>query len=277
MQDIPGLSAEEMQLCLDRLATYLGTEKYNRLIELLADPDEGVPTVAELGQALNGAASDLSGQIAQNTGRLETLLDETAANIRQEMNGSIAGFRAEFAGAVDEILRDIADLALDSGGGDMVRMVYDPDSKLEDVYAYADRAAKSASETAVMNLPGTFRWREVWTGTLSVGGSIELPELLDAGKTRFALPSVMVCVSSQNPAELRADDDRGAALSGSSTSVTANAMQTDAARLEIIGGQITLIACRRYSVDMSSSVVTAAGNQTVTAIYIPESGKTTGS
>ena len=154
----PQISAAELQAAFDRLVKEVIAPKLNALIDALAGStgaDEIGKTIAGMSGTTVGAllaelhAGKASVSGAALTGVPTAPTPETTTN-----NAQIA--TTAFVQAV------VNAAVFDSGNADMFKATYDPQTKSQDIYAYADNAAKMTELSATLSVAG---WIEQLDGS----------------------------------------------------------------------------------------------------------------
>lgn len=215
LDERPQMSAAELQAAFDRLVKEVVAPKFNALIDALAGlsgADEIGKTVAGMSGTNVGAllaelnASKASASGAALTGVPTAPTPETTAN-----NAQIA--TTAFVQAV------VNAAVFATGAADMVRATYDPTTKAQDIFAYADAAGRMTELTVSLSVAG---WTAQSDGTYSQTATVTGLDVSGYGYVVSPSPSCFVAygengvymedVTTANTAVFHAASPPGSAL-----------------------------------------------------------------
>ena len=169
----PQMSAADLQASFDKLVKLVVAPKLNALIDALA----ASTGANEIGKSISGMTGTTVGALleelytekANADGAALTGVPTAPTPAKTTSNAQIA--TTAFVQAV------IADAVFQSGSADMAKATYDPQTKAQDIFAYADAAAKMQELTASLPTNGwtkqtdnTYRQTVTVTG-LAVSGA----------------------------------------------------------------------------------------------------------
>lgn len=154
----PQISAAELQAAFDRLVKEVVVPKLNALIDALA----GTSGADEIGKTVAGMTGTTVGALLAelNAGKASTANTAltgipTAPTPEPTTNTAQVATTAFVQAVVDAAV-------FASGAADMTRATYDPQTKSQDIFAYADAAAKMTEYSANLTVAG---WTEQSDGT----------------------------------------------------------------------------------------------------------------
>lgn len=170
----PQMSAADLQASFDKLVKLVVAPKLNALIDALA----ASTGANEIGKTVSGMTGSTVGALLEELYTAKANADGAALSgvptaptpAKTTSNAQIA--TTAFVQAV------VADAVFQSGSADMAKATYDPQTKAQDIFAYADNAAKMQELTVSLPTNGwtkqtdnTYRQTVTVTGLSASGAS----------------------------------------------------------------------------------------------------------
>ena len=170
----PQMSAADLQASFDKLVKLVVAPKLNALIDALASSTGA----NEIGESISGMEGTTVGALLEELYAKKANADGAALSgvptaptpAKTTSNAQIA--TTAFVQAV------VADAVFQSGSADMAKATYDPQTKAQDIFAYADAAAKMQELTVSLPTNGwtkqtdnTYRQTVTVTGLSASGAS----------------------------------------------------------------------------------------------------------
>lgn len=170
----PQMSAADLQASFDKLVKLVVAPKLNALIDALA----ASTGANEIGESISGMEGTTVGALLEELYTKKANADGAALSgvptaptpAKTTSNAQIA--TTAFVQAV------VADAVFQSGSADMAKATYDPQTKAQDIFAYADAAAKMQELTVSLPTNGwtkqtdnTYRQTVTVTGLSASGAS----------------------------------------------------------------------------------------------------------
>ena len=170
----PQMSAADLQASFDKLVKLVVAPKLNALIDALASSTGA----NEIGESISGMEGTTVGALLEELYTKKANADGAALSgvptaptpAKTTSNAQIA--TTAFVQAV------VADAVFQSGSADMAKATYDPQTKAQDIFAYADAAAKMQELTVSLPTNGwtkqtdnTYRQTVTVTGLSASGAS----------------------------------------------------------------------------------------------------------
>ena len=174
----PQMSAADLQASFDKLVKLVVAPKLNALIDALA----ASTGANEIGESISGMEGTTVGALLEELYTKKANADGAALSgvptaptpAKTTSNAQIA--TTAFVQAV------VADAVFQSGSADMAKATYDPQTKAQDIFAYADNAADNAAkmQELTVSLPtngwtkqtdNTYRQTVTVTGLAASGAS----------------------------------------------------------------------------------------------------------
>ena len=170
----PQMSAADLQASFDKLVKLVVAPKLNALIDALA----ASTGANEIGESISGMEGTTVGALLEELYAKKANADGAALSgvptaptpAKTTSNAQIA--TTAFVQAV------VADAVFQSGSADMAKATYDPQTKAQDIFAYADAAAKMQELTVSLPTNGwtkqtdnTYRQTVTVTGLSASGAS----------------------------------------------------------------------------------------------------------